>query len=273
MMKIDRLGWTSGISFESFGIQLGLRVNKPENLEAAMRCLPPGWKATDNEFVDYLFSVRFAPPPRLNQRNFHLLYGGTNRLARTLDQSELLEMLEGKMQILIAEIAPQRVFVHAGVVGWRGKAIVLPGRSFRGKSTLVAALLRAGATYYSDEYAVLDSDGHVHPYPRPLALRQPDQASPLRCGPEAFGSAAGTEPLPIGVVAVAQYRAGSNWQPRPMSAGKAMLEMFDNTVSALRKPEEALSTLERVVASSRNYKGTRGEADETAERLLRECEA
>ncbi len=29
----------------------------------------------------------------------------------------------------------------------------------------------AGATYYSDEYAVLDEDARVHPYPRRLSLR------------------------------------------------------------------------------------------------------
>jgi hypothetical protein len=31
----------------------------------------------------------------------------------------------------------------------------------------VAELVRAGATYYSDEFAVLDSRGRVHPFPRP----------------------------------------------------------------------------------------------------------
>ena len=64
----------------------------------------------------------------------------------------------------VANYAPDRVFVHAGVVAWRGRALVLPGTSFAGKTTLVAELVRAGAIYYSDEYAVLDEQGRVHPY-------------------------------------------------------------------------------------------------------------
>ena len=51
----------------------------------------------------------------------------------------------------------------AGVVGWENRAIVMPGASFAGKTTLVRAWLEAGATYYSDEFAVLDRAGRVHP--------------------------------------------------------------------------------------------------------------
>jgi hypothetical protein len=32
-----------------------------------------------------------------------------------------------------------------------------------GKTTLVVALLRAGAHYYTDDFALLDGDGLVHP--------------------------------------------------------------------------------------------------------------
>ena len=49
-----------------------------------------------------------------------------------------------------------------------GHGIMLPGYSFAGKTTLVAEFVRAGALYYSDEYAVLDRDRFAHPYPRPL---------------------------------------------------------------------------------------------------------
>src|SRR5277367_3536052 len=42
--------------------------------------------------------------------------------------------------------------VHAGAVLWRGRALLLPGGTHAGKSSLVTELLRRGATYYSDEY-------------------------------------------------------------------------------------------------------------------------
>jgi hypothetical protein len=60
--------------------------------------------------------------------------------------------------------------------------MVLPGKSFAGKTTLVAALVRAGAEYWSDEYAVLDANGDVHPY----AGCWRDQVAGVHdCGPRA----------------------------------------------------------------------------------------
>jgi hypothetical protein len=61
--------------------------------------------------------------------------------------------------------------VHSGVVAHDGRAILLPGPTHAGKSTLVAELVRLGAPYFSDEYALIDADGRVHPYPRPMLLR------------------------------------------------------------------------------------------------------
>lgn len=61
--------------------------------------------------------------------------------------------------------------LHAGVVARAGRALVLPGPSGHGKSTLVAALLRAGWDYVSDESLCLRwDDGAVVAYPRPLGL-------------------------------------------------------------------------------------------------------
>ena len=59
-------------------------------------------------------------------------------------------------------------------------AIVMPGASFAGKTTMVRAWLEAGATYYSDEFAVLDRTGRVHPFARPLAIREGSTASTRR---------------------------------------------------------------------------------------------
>lgn len=63
------------------------------------------------------------------------------------------------------------VLVHAAVASLDGRAVILPGRSGAGKTTLAAALALAGWTYLSDEVAVIGAGGaEVRPYPRPLAL-------------------------------------------------------------------------------------------------------
>jgi hypothetical protein len=171
------------------------------------------------------------------------------------------------MHLYVAEYASNRVFVHAGVVGWRGRAILLPGASGAGKSTLVAALLRAGASYYSDEYAVLDPHGLVHPFARRLSIRAADGTT-VRCEPEEFGGRAADRPLPVGLVAVTKYLVGTQWRPRPLTAGQAILALLQDTLPARRDPEGSLRVLRKAVAPALVLKGTRGEADETAAGLL-----
>ena len=60
----------------------------------------------------------------------HLLYRDVERVARTPDLHTLVDTLETDIRFYIAEYAKRRVFVHAGVVSWKGRAILIPGRSF-----------------------------------------------------------------------------------------------------------------------------------------------
>jgi len=70
----------------------------------------------------------------------------------------------------IAAASTRHLAVHAGVVG-RGGAVLLPGRSGAGKTTLTAACITAGMHYLSDELALVDLGcGKVLPYPKPLGL-------------------------------------------------------------------------------------------------------
>jgi hypothetical protein len=147
------------------------------------------------------------------------------------------------------------------VVRWRGKAIVIPGRSFSGKTTLTAELVKAGATYYSDEYAVLDAEGRVHPYRRRLSVRENGHLEkPKKYAVESLGGRSGIKPLPVGLVIVSKYKPGAKWRPQQISAGEGALALMANTVSVRRQPETTLATLRKVVARAPVFKGTRGEA-------------
>ena len=107
---------------------------------------------------------------------------------------EATDAVLSDLELWIAEFARKRVFVHAGCVAVDGQAIVLPGRSMSGKSSLTAALVHAGADYYSDEYAVLDNQGLVRPYPRKPAIR-PYQGVPAgRVDVEELGGRVGRGP-------------------------------------------------------------------------------
>ncbi|HVG83597.1 MAG TPA: DUF692 family protein [Vicinamibacterales bacterium] len=68
---------------------------------------------------------------------------------------------------------PSLMSLHAGVVSFGGGCMLLPAPTGSGKTTLTAALVRAGATYYSDEIAVFDADT-LAVIPVPLSLTVKD---------------------------------------------------------------------------------------------------
>jgi hypothetical protein len=270
MEKIDRLGWAAGIAFTAYGLSVGIRVSDRSVLGRVEALLPPGWKPATKPTVRRLYSlIAGGPTRRVGVRRFNILYSGAARLLRTHDLEETLRQLELDLELYIADRARRRTFVHAGVVGWNGRAIVLPGQSGSGKSSLVRALVRAGATYYSDEFAVLDERGRVHPYPIPLAIRPgQDGAPPVKCRVEEIGGVAGSYPLPVGLVLITRYVSGSQFRPRRVSAGRAVLELLANTLPARRRPERVLDTLTQVVSQALVLRGPRGEDEETAHQIL-----
>ena len=266
--KADRLGWAEQ-SFTAYGLRFGLRVNDVTVLAVACAAAPFGWQAAPLGEVDVLYSLRVAPPSR-GQRNAHLLYCGSALIARALDLEAVLIAFTKHAELLTAYRAQDCLFVHAGVVGWQERAIVIPGRSFSGKTTLVKALIKAGATYYSDEFAILDRQGLVHPYPLPLALRGEDGQAGRKTPIEQLGGQAGSAPLPIGLVLVTQYQDGARWRPRPLSASQALLALMDNTVAARREPEYSMPILREAVLGARCIQSKRGEASRVARAILRE---
>lgn len=271
MEKIDRLGWAAGLAFTAYGRRIGVRVNNPEALERVPRHLPYGWKPSANPVVERLYSVFLGGDgERPGVRRFSLLYDGSLRLERTMDVDWLYDVFERTMRLYIAQQARRRIFVHAGVVGWRGKAIVIPGQSHSGKSMLVRELVRAGARYYSDEWAAFDSRGRVHPVPKPLSIREDDHHPRLKreYAVEELGGRVGKTPLPVGLILLAPYKPGARWRPRPLSPGLGALGVLANTLG-LRQPKKTLAALRRAVSRAAILKGPRGEAAEVVESVLR----
>jgi hypothetical protein len=268
--RIDRVGWVAGTCFHAYGLRAGVRTNAPALLERLEPHLPPGWRACASPLVDQIFSIWVDPggggPSRPNR-----VYSGRRRRARTADLSEALAVLETEIRQSVAASAAHRTFVHAGVVGWRGRAILVPGRSRSGKTTLVAELVRSGALYLSDEFAVLDGRGRVHPFAKPLTIRGAggcDAHARVRRAEE-LGGSIGELPLPVGLVVLAEHRAGAAWRPEQLTRGQAVLEMLAHTVPARLRPEASIASLSRAVATATLLKGARGEARELAPELLR----
>lgn len=273
MDKLDRLGWADGVCARAFGTQIGIRISNPSLLAPPLERLPPGWEQAASARVERLYSFILGDTESKGRiRRFHLLYRDDVRLIRSNDLPEMFKTFRSDVEHYVAEWARPWVFVHAGVVAWQGSAIVLPGRSFSGKSTLTAALVRAGAVYYSDEYAVFDSRGRVHPYPRPLSLRD-DTGHATQLPVEVLAGSPGKDPLPVKLVLLGAYRPGSSWHPRPLSTGQGTLALMAHAVSARRRPRAALVSLSRAASRARILKGTRGDARHMADSILENWDA
>lgn len=244
------------------GLRVAFSATQPELVRAALNTLPPTWRYVSAATADRHYHL--ARPEQGQKRvGGCLLFRDRRLFQRAGNLTEALEHLESDLDLFVAVHAPRRLFVHAGVVGWQDRAIVIPGISHSGKTTLVSALLRAGAAYYSDDQVVLDLRGRVCPYPKPLFVRGLG-GSRIRQGPEAFGSTAGREPIPVGLVVVTRYEPGAIWQPAPLSPGQAALALLANTPCARVRPALALRVLERALAGAETLAGVRGDADETA---------
>jgi len=199
------------------------------------------------------------------------------------DAQVAAQELDSLIHLRVAALAREAVFVHAGVVGWGDRALVLPGKSHSGKSTLVAALVAAGATYYSDEYAVIDLQGRVCAFPRRLRLR-PDVTREGNGGghigppgldgkalPASGAGASGVDangerlpPLAARWVLHLEYRPGAVWKPAELTPGQTLLTLLENTVAVRRQSELTLRTLKLALADARGWQSERGEAAESA---------
>jgi len=184
------------------------------------------------------------------------------------DLADGVELLLSSLELWVAEHARDRIFVHAGCAVHDGRAIVAPGRTMSGKSSLTAALVRAGAAYFSDEFAVLDRRGRVHPYPRPLSIRPYDGSARHRLRVDDLGGSVGSGGAPVGLVAHLRFDAAAGWNVDQLTPGRAALALIDNTVAARSRPRAMLTAVGQATSSARAVAGTRGDADEAAARLL-----
>jgi hypothetical protein len=244
------------IGIRSFGTHFQLWANHVDLLEQALLHLPLGCERASSSLDSPRYSlVHTAGVGYRLERDGQLLFKCTDRV-------DLLDGFRSVIALNVAETSPLYTFVHAGVVGWSDHAILIPGRSFTGKTTLVAELVRAGAIYYSDEFAVLDEQGRVHPYAQPLQIRENGSYRQTQRPVQEFGGIAGQKPIPVGLVLVSKYRASAQWHPRQLTPGVGLLRILDNTVSARRAPATALSNLKQVVSHAVIVRGVRGEASQ-----------
>jgi hypothetical protein len=264
------------LAFEAFGLKIGVTADNPAVIERLQGLAPAGSQACNIEDVECRFSITTTDLGRYNIR-FDVREGKvlTPRdpsawVAGDADVDLAIDSLDVHVQSYIALHAPDHIFIRAGVVAYRGHVILVLGGRVSGRSTLARELVRTGATGYSEDYAPLDREGLVHPYFRPAVPGIRPGAEPDRI------SGAGSEPLdplPIGGVVVTTYMPGSEWEPRYLTRGEAVLMLVEHAEPGSERGAETFEVITHAVGDDVvAIQSDRGEAEAVAPLVLSDVE-
>lgn len=268
-LDVKKVKWNSYFAFESYNVKIGIRSNDHKLINQCREVLnfifPTGWSEINYDNHAHLFSVYLA---KSGQQNSYI-YKNNDLVGTQLTKNFKFDALESQLRLTVAEFAEDFVFLHAGAVAYRKKAIIIPGVSFSGKTTLVAELSKRGLEYYSDEYAVIDKKGFLHPFPKKLSMRGiVDDYTQVEIAVEEMGGKKGIEPVSIGMILVTKYKKNAKFKPEQISTGKGIIESLANSVSVRQNPELVLQTLSLVTAGAKVIKTNRNEVKGFADKFL-----
>ncbi|MCL4820871.1 MAG: hypothetical protein KJ067_17155 [Vicinamibacteria bacterium] len=258
-----------GESRVSHGVRVGLRSTHAEGLELLRSVRPPVWRQGRSSAVHVLYSLVWGGArQRRGVTAFHVLYGNARQLARTHDVERVRRAFDRDLALAIARRARHHVFVHAGVVAIGGGAVVFPGSTRAGKTTLTRALLERGARYLSDDYAVFDEEGQVVPWPEALSIREPGEVRGRKQPLAAHGIVPARRPVPVRAVVLTRYQAGARFQPARGGASSGILGLMAHAVAGRLRPAIVLPTLARAAGEALVLEGVRGEAADAAKTIV-----
>lgn len=207
--------------------------------------------------------------------------GGPVRILRESATLYLGESVGDAAGVLLADITRTLVgecraglVLHAGLVGCRGRAILLCGGTGAGKTTLTAWLVRSGLTYASDEIALVPhGEGQAVSYPRPLSFKHAGEpmldrwiSQDIRAGatlstplstlvpPALFGSAAYTAAWAPGAIVFPVRHEARDTDLRHLSTAETAFHLMGTLVNARHLERHGLPAVIRLASRVQGYR-------------------
>jgi len=206
-----------------------------------------------------------------------------------VDEGEALAAAELTVTRRLLEADGHRVHLHgAAAVGRSGRAALAVGPSGSGKSTLAYAWYRQDRPLLGDDVVVLDGQGHLHPFPRPLTvdaerLREAGERPEAAPGWTAGDLDAWVDPrrrsgwadhgVPVGVVAEIGYRKDGEVTWDLLEGAERLRVLLGAVHRTGRDRPEALDTLIGLVESVPVYRVRHADAGTLARGLLERADA
>ena len=233
---------------------------------APRRCPAIGSGRGDRR-ADVCFDI--VAPHHESKRERHFLFRENgDLLGGAINETQVRQRLARRMDYYLGAYARDCAFLHAGIVCHEGRAILLPGLSHAGKSTLTAALVRAGAQYVSDDIAVIDRAGRACFLSRAINLRE-DVARALDLPSSAHMEHLREGTVLVNAIMLLNYRKNEAvLDMRPLSKGETILRLIANSMNGRHEPETVIRCCAAAVSQAICYEGVRGEAETVAPLML-----
>jgi len=168
-------------------------------------------------------------------------------------------MLEQALNWSVAVRTGTYLVFHAAIVAKEGRALLIPGASGQGKSTLCASLVASGWQLYSDELTLLDVEtGLVQAHPRPISLKNESIQAMQEFAPDwPFSASYGGTPK--GTIAYMLPRRADLEAAGQLARPVAILmPAFKKGVEPYLEPMAGANAFLQLIVSSINY-GSFGE--------------
>jgi hypothetical protein len=196
-------------------------------------------------------------------------------------------LLQAGVLTSISQASDAYHLIHAGVVSWQDRGVIIVGTSGMGKTTLVLKLVMQGCKFLSDEVAWFDSKLEaVEPFPRKLNIRREAQSLlglPLKS--EAADHSFGTEePLwMVDIEEIAPNNIGARCKPRYLlfpqgfgekprleyvSKSNALFTLMRSCIEPTSDLGSLLFNFSGLMNDLECYNLVMGSPEETAERVM-----
>ncbi len=257
---LDALNWQESVAFECYGVKINFRADRAGIINRLKNFLPRVVKIDDFENSNNVLSLSIEQNSAVRGLYFN------DELIMEIREYDpaSLEFVADKITMILAQISlPKKFYLHAGAVVWNGLGILMPGESFAGKTTLVKEFIKAGADYYTDDCIVLDNEGFLLPFPRPLAIRTDEGR--IHREADHFGAKTGDRKKKLDLILFTNFEENAVWQPKKLSQGNGVLGLMDNFYyrgSVGNEPAEIIKALTGITKEIQMFGGKRGEAGE-----------
>ncbi len=183
--------------------------------------------------------------------------------------------------------------LHAGVMERNGVGVVLPASPGSGKTTLCAGLLAHDWRFLSDEFALIDADGMIHPYPKALCIKEGsfevmdhlglELISPRRYRKGKKGRVAYVNPRSVRADSIGQvcrlrhvvfpkYEAGAKPSLEPVTRGAAGFELAQLSFNLRKRGAEGMGVMMAALRHASCNRLVSGHIDATCDLLDRYVE-